>query len=134
MEKLRDSLDQLKFRQAAGFLRSLWVLGNEYITEQKPWETIKTNPDQAAVCLTHCLHLLRLYALTSYCFMPDTSKKIMEMLNDSTGESIGSRDMSKGLNFSFYDLGHILQPPQRLFAKIEDTAIAELTQQYGGGE
>ena len=132
--KLRDSLEQLKFRQAAGYLRSLWVLGNEYITVQKPWETIKTNPDQAALCLTHCVHLLRLYALTSFSFMPETSKNIMGLLNDSTGESLGSTDMSKGLEFGFYDLGHTLQAPQRLFVKIEETAVSELTQQYGGGE
>lgn len=130
--KLRESLEHLKFRQATGYLRSLWVLGNEYITEQKPWETIKIDPDQAALCLTHCVHLLRLYALASYCFIPETAKKIMGILNDSTGESLASTDMSKGLDFGFYGMGHTLQPAQRLFVKIEDADVVALAVRYGG--
>lgn len=129
--KIKENLDQMKFRQAVSHLRSLWVLGNEYITEQKPWETIKTNPDSAATCLTHCIYMLRLYAYTSSCIIPETADKILKLIG-LTEENAEKTDISLGLIFTNLPEGHSLQPPQRLFAKIEDTAVQELTQKYQG--
>lgn len=130
--QFKDSMEQLKFRQAAGHLRALWVLGNEYITEQKPWETMKIDPAAAALCLSHCVHLLRLYALTSYCFIPDTARQILALLNDPLAENLTRTDFSQGLDFSYFKKDHTLQAPQRLFSKVEESAIIELTEKYAG--
>jgi methionyl-tRNA synthetase len=132
VDQFQENLSTLKIRQAAATLRSLWVLGNEYITEQKPWETLKTDPQRAARCLTHCVHLIRLYALTSYSLIPFTAEKLLEMLNDATKDTLGEVDIKDGLDFAFFPVGHPLQSPQRLFDKIEESAIKELIQQYGG--
>lgn len=130
--QFRDSMEHLKIRQAAGHLRALWVLGNEYITEQKPWETLKTDPTRAALCLSHCVHLLRLYALTSYCFIPTTAHQILNLLKDPKAGELSKIEFSEGLNFAYFTENHELQPPQRLFSKVEESAVAELTEKYGG--
>ena len=44
LTELSAQLDAIEMRKAAQTLRSLWVLGNEYLQEAAPWTAIKTDP------------------------------------------------------------------------------------------
>lgn len=132
LTQFKDSMDQLKFRQAAGYLRGLWVLGNEYIAAQKPWEIIKENPEGAALCLTHCVSLIRLYAVASYSFIPTVAHQLMTLIGDPEVEKMATMQIERGLEFITFPQGHQLQPPERMFAKIDESAVAELTSRYSG--
>lgn len=131
---LTEHLKQMKFRQAAQTLRSLWVMGNEYITNQEPWSVVKTDPDKAMVSLIHCLHLLRIFAVTSHPFIPETASNILIMLNDPAADQLARTPFSEVINFSYFAKGHALQAPVRLFEKIEESCVQELIRQYGGRE
>jgi methionyl-tRNA synthetase len=126
------SLSEMKFRQACSQLRALWGLANEYITVNEPWKTAKTNGDQAAGCLTHCVYLLRLFAILGYPLMPAVSVKILELLKDPLMGTIASTPFSEGLNLTSYEAGHVIENPTRLFEKIDENRVAELTAAYGG--
>jgi methionyl-tRNA synthetase len=129
-ESTGKNLSVLKFRNAAQDLRALWVLGNEYITQQQPWSVVKTNPRQAAVSLVHCIHLLRLIAIVSYPFIPYTSQKILQLLNDESFSKVQSLLFKEGFNFNYFMINHTLSAPERLFEKIEDSTIQELTLRF----
>lgn len=126
------SLAALKFRQACSQLRSLWVIANEYITCQEPWKTIKNNPNEAAICLSHCVWLLRLFAILGQPIMPVTSNQILKLLNDPLEETLTSTPFSEGLNFAPYLANHPVGDPIRLFEKIDDDRVNELTAEYSG--
>lgn len=133
MNDLTQNLSQLKFRPAAQHLRSLWVLGNEYITVKEPWTAVKTDPEGAMITLIHCLHLLRIFAVASYPFIPETAARILTLLNDSDAEHLSTTSFDAALNFRYFKQGHVLQAPMRLFEKIDDDKVAELTARYAGG-
>lgn len=132
MGELTQSLSQLKFRPAAQYLRSLWVLGNEYITVKEPWTVVKTDPEGAMISLIHCLHLLRIFAVASYSFIPETAARILTLLNDSGVGQLSTTTFEDAINFSYFSKGHVLQPPMRLFEKIDDEKVVELTAHYAG--
>lgn len=129
VSEFSENLSSLKFRQAAQILRSIWVLGNEYITKEQPWETFKTDREKSAITLIHCIHLLRLFAVISYCFIPFTSKQLLSLLKDSTNPSQSS--FEEAMKMTFFSKGHLLNAPARLFTKIEELAVEDLTKMYG---
>ncbi|WP_029448653.1 methionine--tRNA ligase [Candidatus Odyssella thessalonicensis] len=130
----QKSLADMKFRQACSQLRALWVLANEYITVQEPWKAAKNDLNQAAICLSHCLYLLRLFAILVHPLMPTTAVRILELLRDPLAATVAATPFAEGLNFSAYSANHNLGEPVRLFEKIEDERVTELTQQFGGGQ
>src|SRR5581483_9217119 len=78
---LETSLETFKFRQALQIVMDMARLGNKYLTEKEPWKTIKTNPDDARETLHNCLVLIGHLAACLQPFLPDSSKKILAMLN-----------------------------------------------------
>ena len=57
--EIKGHFETMEFRRAAAAIRALWVLGNEYITERKPWALAKTDPEEAAACIGLCLRATR---------------------------------------------------------------------------
>jgi methionyl-tRNA synthetase len=108
-------------------------LGNEYITAQQPWTTHKQNQKQAtAITLVHCIHLLRLFAIVSYPFIPASAIKILISLNDPHVHRIKETPFWKGLNFSYFEEDHLLQKPKILFDRIDELRVKELTAEFSG--
>lgn len=133
VETLEDHLTHLRFRQATHTLRMLWVLGNEYIAEQKPWELMKQDPQAGNRVLAHCLHLIRLFALCSHPFMPQTAKRLLTLLQDhALLDQLQTTPFSEGLRFGALASGHALAKPEVLFQKVEADQIEDLTQRFSG--
>jgi methionyl-tRNA synthetase len=132
VNNIGHNLNSLKFRNVAQTLRSLWVLGNEYITVKEPWVTYKQDQELTAITLVHCIHLLRLFAIVSYPFIPASSIKILSLLNDCQFEKIKSTPFKEGLNFHYFVKGHNIQKPMILFERIEDSRVEELTLEFSG--
>jgi methionyl-tRNA synthetase len=118
-----------KFRQATNALRALWVVGNEYITENEPWRTLKTDPQEGGEVLAHCVHLLRTFAIASAPFIPHTSQKIAEMLNI---ENVANTPISDSVCFDYFKEGHALRDSGVFFEKIDEEKVKALTEKYRG--
>jgi methionyl-tRNA synthetase len=71
-----QEMDDLRFRAAVQALRSLWVVGNEYISEQEPWSVVKHNKEAAIQILKNCLYLQHIYSVYSSPIIPTISKQI----------------------------------------------------------
>lgn len=131
LQEISNFLEARKFRQATTALRSFWVLGNEYITEKEPWHVLKTDLKKGGEILVHCVHLLRMFAVASFPFIPDTAQKIMVMLQDDF-LNIKKTSLLQALSFQYFKEGHTLKESDRLFAKIESETVVELTAFYSG--
>ncbi|MCM1441458.1 MAG: methionine--tRNA ligase, partial [Roseburia sp.] len=82
--ELTSCLDACEFRSAIVALRSLYAIGNEYMTRTAPWALVK-NGDLAAAgaVLNQCFQLIDLYARVSAPFIPDAAEKMQAVFGAS---------------------------------------------------
>ncbi|NCD69516.1 methionine--tRNA ligase [Mucilaginibacter agri] len=115
-DELESSFENYKFRQAQQTAMEMARLGNRYLTEKEPWKTFKVDAEDARNTLHNCLVLIGHMATALQPFLPNTSAKIFEMLNQPAGEVTFDQELK------FKD-GHQLNPASLLFVKIEDDVI-----------
>ncbi len=102
-------ISEFKFREAQFELMSIARLGNKYITDQEPWHLIKTDEKRVGEILHVCLILTQAFAVSALPFLPFTAQKIFNFLNTDIHSTIQG--------------GMLLNPPELLFAKIEDAQM-----------
>jgi methionyl-tRNA synthetase len=129
---LTEDFEGIEIRKSAQGLRALWVLGNEYLQEAAPWTAIKTDPERAAVIVRTALNLVALYARVSAPVIPYTAEKIALAVGEPYPPTWPSFNGEAELNR--LEPGRALQVPEVLFAKIDDSQVAEWTQRFGGAE
>ncbi len=115
--KIGNSINNYRFREALNEFMNLARLGNKYLTENEPWKIFKTNPDRVKTILNISLQISANLAILSEPFLPFSSKKLFKLLNlnvlkwNATGE------------INLLKSGHMLNNPEFLFTKIEDSEI-----------
>jgi methionyl-tRNA synthetase len=119
----------LEFRKSAAELRSMWVIGNEYLQKAEPWKRIKTDPVAAGVAIRYALNLAIVFAALAQPFVPETSAKIMQAFAGSENSLPWPAAITDAL-----EPGSTIRVPDVLFAKIEDIQLAEWSERFGGAE
>lgn len=133
LKNYSEALDKLEFRKALGFLRELWVAGNNYIARTEPWKAVKEDKDRGAVILRTGLNLIRLYAAVSKPVIPGACEKMATALNLSPEEEVWpDKPMKEYL--AQLPAGHAIHNIDPLFSKISDERAEELKARYGAGE
>ncbi len=130
VEELRSHLKNMAFRKATETLNALWSAGNQYIDVRAPWTLFKQDKDEAAVVIRTCVNLIRLYAVASAPFIPDTAKQLFNALHLSEAERHST--MTDATDLRILGAGRAFDVPPVLFQKIDDDRVAELKAQYGG--
>ncbi len=130
IEELRSHLKSKEFRKATETLNALWAAGNQYIDVRAPWSLFKTDKDEAAVVIRTCINLIRLYAIASAPFIPETVERLFEALHLSETERQST--MSAATDLTILQAGRTFEVPPVLIQKIDDDRVAELKAQYGG--
>lgn len=125
LSELTTALDACEFRAAIVALRSLYAIGNEYMTIKEPWALVKRGEtDAAGAVLNQCFQLIDLYARVSAPFIPDAAEKMHKIFNAdldlSWPESYIPR-VADGTKF---------RVPENLFTRIDDETVAALTEKY----
>jgi methionyl-tRNA synthetase len=127
--------DGMEFRKAAAETRAIWAAGNEYLTKAAPWTKFKTSAEAAAVGTRVGLNLAVLFGIIAQPIIPTAAKSILDALNIPEA----NRTMGFGASSDYAKLldalprGMAITPPPVLFAKVEDTQVAEWTARFGGG-
>jgi methionyl-tRNA synthetase len=123
-EEIIALLDRAALREALHELMQLARTGNQYFQHQKPWEKIKTKPEEAAGDITALLSLIKDLSILTEPFMPKTAQKIRKMLGTKkeTYKELGNGVKGPGLT--------TINKPQTLFEKIEDETITALQNKY----
>jgi methionyl-tRNA synthetase len=117
--KVEDAIEAYEFKNAQAEMINLARFGNQYLTKEEPWKTIKTNPEAAAAVLFDCLQIINHIAIIGQPFLPFTSQKIRQQLNAAA--------VPVKWNAQYVQLptGHALNQPELLFSKIEDETIQQ---------
>ncbi len=121
-------MDAIEIRKAAAELRAIWVAGNEYLQHAAPWATFKEDPARAAAQVRLALNLIRLYAVLSAPFLPDTAARLLAALRTENGAWPG--DVAAAL--AVLPGGHGFAVPDNLFAKITDDERADWAERFAG--
>lgn len=127
-EKLKDltnALEKCEFRDAIFALRSMWAIGNEYMTINAPWALVKEGKlDTAENVLYNCFQLIDFYARVSAPFIPNAAEKIQNIFADK-------HDLSWPTQFEArVKSGTEFVIPENLFERIDDDKVKELVEKY----
>ena len=109
-------LDGIEIRKSASELRAIWALGNEYLQIVGPWSCFKEVPIKAAMQIRLALNLIRIYAVISAPFIPDTADAILKSLKIS--DKSWPTDLTKAV--TKLAPGNPFVTPENLFNKISD--------------
>ncbi len=109
-EKVVKHMDELQISEAIGDVFSLLRSSNKYIDETTPWILAKDESlsDRLMTVLYNLLEAIRVSAIFIYPFLPDTSDKMKEQINNN-------KDSFKYLEDNSYELGE----PSPLFMRID---------------
>jgi len=123
-EKLEQSLERYRFREAQQELMNMARLGNKYLADEEPWKLIKTDPERVKTVMYVALQIATALAVASEPFLPFTSEKLKRMLQLGaiTWESLKTNATE------LLKAGHRIGTAELLFEKIEDTAIEKQLQ------
>jgi methionyl-tRNA synthetase len=130
LSTLTGYMEALEFRKSAIELRSMWVIGNEYLQKAEPWKRIKAEPVAAGVSIRYALNLALVFATLAQPFIPETSAKISRAMGSP--DSLPAWPKALTDNLSQLTPGAPISVPEVLFAKIEDTHVAEWATRFGG--
>ncbi len=126
LRELTDALDACEFRAAIVALRSLYAIGNEYMTIHEPWTLVKNGDmDAAGAVLNQCFQLIDLYARVSAPFIPDATEKMRAVFIDSNLDLSWPNEYAPRITN-----GAKFVVPENLFSRIDDETVAKLAEQY----
>ena len=79
-EAIRADYENVEFKSVIERIHALGNLGNKYYQDSKPWELIKTQPQEAAKVMVTCINLVKALAVFLKPIVPDIVKSIEEQL------------------------------------------------------
>lgn len=134
-QKITDSLENYRFREALSEMMNVAREGNRYLQEKAPWLLAKTPELQAENqkvidnCLHVCLQLTANLAIFANPFLPFTAQKICHMLK------VVDRmlEWSNAGSMKLVSVGYTLRAPELLFKKIEDEQVKEQVDKLHAG-
>jgi methionyl-tRNA synthetase len=116
-EKISNSLEQFRFREALSELMNFARLGNKYLADCEPWKIIDSDPERVKTIINISLQICANLTILMEPFLPFSARKLAEMLN------IPMLDWSHSGNTELIASNHQTNKPSLLFEKIEDSEI-----------
>ncbi|TAL48016.1 MAG: methionine--tRNA ligase [Chitinophagaceae bacterium] len=127
--KVENLLEQYKFRDALFEVIDLARKGNQYMQKKEPWIKVKKTTDDGPQsteakqeidnCLHLCLQLTANLAVLINPFLPNTAKKMLNMMKVVDK----MLDWENAGKLKLLSVGYSLRAPELLFRKIEDEEI-----------
>lgn len=115
-------LDTYRFRDALKEAMNLARIGNKYLADTEPWKTAKTDMARTETVLNISLQIAANLAIAFEPFLPFSVAKLRKMLN------LPNVDWNQLGRVDILPVGHQLDQPDLLFAKIEDETIEKQVQ------
>jgi methionyl-tRNA synthetase len=116
-EKVEDSLETFRFREALKEAMNLARLGNKYLADAEPWKVIKTDPERVKTIMNIALQITASLTIVLEPFIPFSMDKLRKWLNIDLlkWDDAGKDNLLKP--------GHHINKPGLLFEKIENDMI-----------
>ncbi len=114
---IEENIEAYKFREALREAMNLARVGNKYISDTEPWAVAKTDLERTATILHTCIELCANLSVAFAPFLPFSVEKLNRILNIEapSWDDFGRDDL--------LPVGHMLNPAELLFSKIEDEEI-----------
>jgi len=120
-----SNFQNCKFRDGILELMSMARAANKYFNDAEPWKTVKSNPEDAALTVYICLHIVRVLGFVFEPILPFSSRRILNSFNDSEVS-----EWENSLQFSVKKTTTISNSGV-LFTKVEDSLVEELKSKLG---
>ena len=116
-ERVENSLDTFRFREALKEAMNLARLGNKYLADAEPWKVIKTDPERVKTIMNIALQITANLTIILEPFLPFSMEKLRGWIGFDRlkWEYAGKTDLMAA--------GHHISKPGLLFEKIEDEEI-----------
>jgi methionyl-tRNA synthetase len=123
--EITENLEKVNLKEALRLILKTSQAGNIFFDKQEPWKKIKEDREYAETTLSILTHLVRDMAVMLEPFMPQTSERILKMLNlePQHWDTLGQFD-------SLY--GHQTAKPEILFQKIDEKLIEKFKEKFSG--
>jgi methionyl-tRNA synthetase len=116
-ERIGKLIYAYKLRDAQAEAMNLARLGNKYLADQEPWKLVKTDPKRVETIMNIALQITANLSIVLQPFLPKTAGKLGDFLNFEAGNwSVAGKDDQ-------LIAGHLINAPEILFQKIEDTLV-----------
>jgi len=116
--KISESIEKFRFREALSELMNLARLGNKYLADTEPWKLKKTDESRTETIMNIAMQIAASLAILSEPFIPFSSSKLKDILRL---ENVNWNDAG---NIIVVD-NHQINEAIHLFEKIEDDKIQE---------
>jgi len=117
---ISDHFDHFKLRDALTETMNIIRMANKYFNDTEPWKLVNTDKEKCAEVINNCLQICYSVSVLIYPFLPFTSKRILNILNQDKSD------------FFWNKIGEIILKPgtelgenEILFPQIEDKQIEE---------
>ncbi|MCD6368078.1 MAG: methionine--tRNA ligase, partial [Candidatus Aenigmarchaeota archaeon] len=121
--EITDYMENARIREALKGIVHLCKEANAYFNNQEPWHLIKQDEERVKTILNISCNIVRGVAILLDPFLPDSSKKILEFLNE--GDDVDWKSASE-LKLS----NHPINKPKVLFEKIIDEELEEIKSRF----
>jgi methionyl-tRNA synthetase len=126
--RMTAHMEAMDIRKSVEALRECWVLGNEYLAQQEPWQVVKTDKARAGTILNIAASLIPLYATLASPFIPHTSEALRKVLG---GPAHPWPTLDKETLLPKLAEGTPFAIPPVLFQKIDDELVATWEARFG---
>ncbi len=119
-QKIANSIERYRFREASQELMNLARLGNKYLADEEPWKLIKTDQERVTTIMHIALQIAASLAVVSEPLLPFTSDKLKAML------ALDALNLNWDLlekTDTLLPSGHQINTAELLFRRIEDEEI-----------
>ncbi len=117
-EKISQSIEHFKFRDALSAFNELSSVGNKYLADLEPWKLVKTDEKATEKVLFVAAQICGALSLLSQPLLPRTSNKLIKIFGLAKGEWMTE-------NSILVVSGTQLEKPVLLFEKIEDSLVTQ---------
>lgn len=121
-KKVGGHLEKFEFRNALMEYMNLARLGNQFLQSQEPWKK-QDNPEEVKGIMYVAAQITAMLAQLAEPFMPFTAEKLFKMLNIEP-KNWNELEVAEEL----IPAGHLFNPSELIFAKIEDETIEKQIQ------
>lgn len=112
IERITERLDQMRLKDAIGYVMEFSSSANRYFQENEPWKVVRENRPRAGTVLFILANQVKDLAILLWPFLPHASEEIFRQL------CIGRRSW-QDLGKLTLAAGHALGEPRLIFRKIE---------------
>ena len=79
--KIGSLINEFKFREGCKEMMNLARIGNKYLADEEPWKKIKNHTKRVETIMYNAVQIAVSLAFLSAPFIPETSKKLLKILN-----------------------------------------------------